>query len=213
MPDRFAPPSPDEPERVPDREFREDTELPSALQATQDGLAVGVRAVHTDLAAGSRTVSEWQDELELQFARWHAAAYLAGGGTLDDAGAGQVIDFVARQLQFLDNFAIEIQDADEWRRGWNARLDQYARSVTVSYRAGESAARAGGSILALPAMPAEGTICGTNCGCEWRIDAVNADDGDYNCTWVRGKDDSCATCLARAAAWAPLRIRNGELQI
>lgn len=49
----------------------------------------------------------------------------------------------------------------------------------------------------LPAYPGDGTSeCLGNCGCEW----VEKEDGWY---WVRGKDDSCDTCIERVIIWAP----------
>lgn len=51
--------------------------------------------------------------------------------------------------------------------------------------------------IELPAYPGDGTSeCLGYCGCEW----VLRDDGWH---WVRGKDDSCPTCLRRAEEWAP----------
>ena len=40
---------------------------------------------------------------------------------------------------------------------------------------------------------------------------VDEEKGDYDAYWVRGKRDSCQTCLERAAQWSPLEIREGVL--
>ena len=34
-----------------------------------------------------------------------------------------------------------------------------------------------------------------------------------NCYWRLGKDDNCPACVARRAAWSPLRIRGGRLVV
>lgn len=49
----------------------------------------------------------------------------------------------------------------------------------------------------LPAYPCDGSSeCLGNDGCEW----VLMEDGWH---WVRGKDDSCPTCIQREIIWSP----------
>ena len=63
----------------------------------------------------------------------------------------------------------------------------------------------------LPAYPADGSSeCLGNCGCVWSLTVFDEEQGNLNAWWIRGKDDSCPTCIDRAGRWAPLRIRGNE---
>jgi hypothetical protein len=128
-----------------------------------------------------------------------------GSDVLPPAVRSQLVAGVQAQFAFLDGFAIEIQDTDEYMAGWNARADMYAKSIKTPYWQGRT------RMLPLPAMPAEGTQCLTNCGCSWEIVTIDEEAGDYDCYWRRGKDDSCQTCIARAQNWSPLQVRGGVL--
>ena len=101
-----------------------------------------------------------------------------------------------------------IRASKEFNKAWRARAKLYALSPKSSYYEGDVYKQVG-RFLPLPAMPAQGTQCHTNCGCSWRITAV---DGGYDCYWVRAKDDSCQTCVQRESDWNPIEIRNGDLQ-
>lgn len=60
----------------------------------------------------------------------------------------------------------------------------------------------------------EGTIShNSNCGCAWRIETLDAENGDYDCFWERSKEDSCQVCIQREHDWHPIGIRNWELQV
>ena len=153
-------------------------------------------------------VSEWEEEISRQLARYHSAAYLAGAKAddLTPAARTAVQRDLRTQLDFLSQFAVEIQDAAEWQAGWNARAEMYAKSIKTPYWRGAT------QMLPLPAMPADGSNqCLTNCGCAWDVQQLDG-NGNYDAYWIRGKNDSCQTCMQRAQEWAPLRIRGGELQ-
>lgn len=66
-------------------------------------------------------------------------------------------------------------------------------------------------IVAVPAMPKQGTNCGDACTCLWEIHVLNLKRRDYNCYWVKGKNDNCDTCIVRSQRWSPIRIRKGEV--
>lgn len=166
-------------------------------------------AAATDTLEGDMSqVAAWQEELSRQLARYHAASYLAGSGDATLAGPAKaaVVRDLRTQLSFLGKFALEIQAADVWQAGWNARAAMYARSIKTPFERGRT------RMLPLPAMPAEGTTCLTNCGCFWEIDEL-AGDGNADAYWRRGKDDSCQVCVQREADWSPVRIREGVLQL
>lgn len=173
-------------------------------------IAEATTALHERFDSGERdaAVQAWRDQLAVQLVRYAQAGYLAGSGRSELTPEAQVkvkadVQF---QLRFLDNFALEVQSAADWQAGWDARAASYANSVKVPFWRGRT------RMLPLPAMPAEGTQCHGNCGCSWEIVVVDADRDDYDCYWKRGKADSCQTCVVRAAEWAPLRIRGGEIQ-
>lgn len=153
-------------------------------------------------------VAAWQEELSRQLARYHAASYLAGSGAtaLTPAAQAAVAGDVAAQLRWLGQFALTIKSGQAWERSWNARAAMYAQSIKTPYWRGAT------QMLPLPAMPAQGTQCLTNCGCAWEVQQLDG-EGNYDATWVRGKDDSCQTCVERAMSWAPVRIRGGVLQL
>lgn len=154
-------------------------------------------------------VAAWEQEVSRQLARYHAAAMLAGSGaaTLSDAMTTAVTRDLAIQLAFLRKFGITIQDGRQWERGWNARAQMYAESIKAPYWQGAV------KLLPLPAMPGDGTsTCLTRCHCVWDIQQLDG-DGNYDCTWEMSAVEHCQTCRQRALDWAPLRVRDGVLQL
>ena len=111
-------------------------------------------------------------------------------------------DAVKEQIDYLNGFVDTIA-AEGWREAFAARAQLYAGSIKATFWR----ARAFG--LDLPYYPAVGTQCLNNCGCSWRIDWIDTENLDADCTWVRGKGDSCATCISREMA-GTIRIREGE---
>lgn len=148
----------------------------------------------------------WFDELERLIAEYHQAAALLGrNGNLTPAQQDIIADSITTQLQYLDQFKMQVVSDAEFERGFLARAEMYARAIRSTFY------QAVTNFLPLPAMPAEGTICHTNCKCGWNINTLDENAGDFDCYWVRGADDSCSTCIARAREWAPLQIRGWEL--
>jgi hypothetical protein len=154
-------------------------------------------------------VQAWQQEVSRQLARYHAAAMLAGSGAsaLSEAQRVAVTTDLATQLRFLGKFGIEIQDGAQWERGWNARAQMYAESIKTPYWRGAV------KMLALPAMPGDGTSqCLTRCRCAWDVSQLDG-DGNYDCYWRMSAKEDCQTCKQRALDWAPLRVRDGVVQV
>ena len=150
------------------------------------------------------SIAAWRDSVANALIEYHTAAMIAGGGgdTLDPKLQGQLSEIVANQLNYLDNFAEAVATGNLTPAQISARADMYAPAIRQPYSVGFTGA------LPLPAMPAEGTICHTNCKCSWDIVAVDEEAGDFDCFWRRGADDSCSTCIARAREWSPLLIRG-----
>jgi hypothetical protein len=154
-------------------------------------------------------VAAWEQEVARQLARYHAAAMLAGSGaaTLTPAMTTAVTRDLATQLAFLRKFGITIQSGKQWERGWNSRAQMYAESIKTPYWQGKV------DMLPLPAMPGDGTSqCLTHCHCAWDVVQLEG-DGNYDCTWEMSAVEHCQTCKQRAADWAPLKIRDGVVQI
>lgn len=136
---------------------------------------------------------DWQSRMQETLVRFHAGAFLAGKGafTLERPERRYLRRLIEREFRYLGDFTAEIQEATEWRKGWNARARSYAKKIKDPYWKGRVEMRP------LPFMPAQGTVCHNNCGCSWR--RTNATDTREEWLWVRGKNDSCQTCLEREA--------------
>lgn len=150
--------------------------------------------------------SELIDKLERVLQDTYYEAYRLGtGGTLTDEGAALVNEMLATQSEYLQGFRNALADGSLSPAQTAARVQMYAESVKAPYWRGKTAA------WPLPAVPGDGsTQCLTNCRCTWDIRETGEDSAD--CYWVRHVDESCQTCIERASEWAPLRIRDGELQ-
>jgi hypothetical protein len=182
----------------------------AALDRLIERLSQSVALLMEGLENGRLDVNEWREAMERELLRYYTAAYMTGQDSPDlTTEARSVIrNYVNTQIKYLDNFALVIQTAEAFEQGWKARAEMYANGIKAPYWQGRV------KVLALPAMPGDGTTqCLTNCGCEWDIQVVDEDKGDYDAYWVRGKQDSCQTCLEREAQWNPLQIRGGVLMI
>ncbi|MCC7208312.1 MAG: hypothetical protein IT323_13475 [Anaerolineae bacterium] len=182
--------------------------VPAPLQFLIDQLTRAI-AQRTARFEEDGDAESWQRDLEHELTRYHTSAYMAGRGspTMNDSGARYVRGQVKAQMEFLDNFRLDIQNAREWRAGFNRRAASYAEAIKKPYWKGAT------EILPLPAMPAEGTQCLNNCKCAWEIDVIDEEAGDYDAYWQRGATDSCQTCIEREMRWRPVRIRGGVLQL
>lgn len=163
----------------------------------------------TDLSEAVLTA--WHERMTAALTTHMTAAAQAGqviGGlplNLTRQGEAAVVAALEVQFRFLERFRLQLASDAQYQQGVTQRAQSYANSIAVPYWKG--AVR----FLPLPAMPREGTICLGNCGCVWDIVTVNEENGDYDCRWIRSKDDSCSTCIARASEWSPLRIRGGTI--
>lgn len=170
-------------------------------------LEAKLRALFRRLQAGQITPDQWYTLTARLLAKYAQAALMLGldTDTLTPEHIRVSWELMSGQLEYLDNFKMQIQNAPEFQAGWESRAASYAKAIKVPYWKGRT------QMLPLPAMPAEGTQCMNNCGCYWEINAIDAGAGDYDCYWRRGKDDSCQTCIEREKQWNPLLIRGGVL--
>lgn len=182
--------------------------LPSALERLLAKLSTAIGGLTADLEGNAIDVDAWKAGMERELTKHAAAAYLAGARqtTLDELARRRVSGVVAAQVEFLDRFAVEIQAAGAFERGWIKRAESYSDSIITPYWAGRT------KVLPLPALPGEGSQCGTRCKCLISVETIDADAGSYNARWVIHSGSPCQTCVQRAADWNPLEIRGGVLQ-
>lgn len=153
-------------------------------------------------------IEEWGNKFAEAIALYHQSAAVVGnnGEPLTEEQSLKIGDTVATQIQYLTDFALRIRTDKDFDRSQLVRADMYANATR------QSLFQAVTKFLPLPAMPAEGTLCYTNCKCGWRIETIDEANEDYDCYWERSANDSCPTCVARARRWNPLRIRGGIIE-
>lgn len=185
------------------------SDLPDGLEWLLRKFAAEVDRFMAALKAGTITVPEWLRVFSDALTDYYEAAFMIGNDApvLTTRWKDNLIPLVQVQVDYLKKFGAEIQTAEEWKAGWEARARMYASSIKVPYWQGKV------KVLPLPAMPAENTTCLSNCKCRWHVITIDADKGDYDAYWQRHAEDSCQTCLQRAAEWNPVRIRGGALQL
>lgn len=183
----------------------EPTPLAWLMQRLSRLIGTATDALERQYPAGT---DAWEAEVARQLARYHGAAMLAGAdvAALTPAMRTAVTRDLAIQLAFLRQFGVAVRSGKQWERGYQARAAMYARSIQVPYWQGAT------KLLPLPAMPAEGTQCLTNCKCQWEVQQLEG-DGNYDAYWRRAADDSCQVCRQREQEWSPVRIREGVLQL
>lgn len=154
------------------------------------------------LLGGQLSPVAWHNEVVGILGDYHTAAYLLGRDVWGKEERDTVLRLVAAQVGYLEGFtdAIESGRYEENADALRARACLYTGSVKETY------SRAVTWGWDLPYYPTQGTECLVNCGCEWRIS--DKGNGDADCTWVRGKDDSCGTCREREGV--VIRIRGGK---
>ncbi len=187
------------------------TGLPQELQTIIQRGITRSDTLSNQLSNGSMSLDEWVQEMGRLIASTHQTAIMAGTDTsMSNEMLALATQAVTVQLSFLDNFRQDIETNGFLNR-YSTRAQQYVSSSKQSYWNGSVIEQAG-QVLPLPAMPAEGTQCLSNCKCGWRIVVVNRGNNDFDAFWERHVEDSCQTCLEREAQWSPVRIRGGVLQ-
>ena len=180
----------------------------AALRATFDS---SVEVLASRLASGDISVTVWEVLMRHEISTLHISAQVLGAGgwgAVDQAGLDRAREFVTTQYGYLDRWAQALRTLPE---GAISEAQVAVRARMYGGASSELFSRAYGASLGLPPMPfypAQGTICLTNCGCEWQYVQLPG-RGNWDCFWRRSKDDSCDTCIAREAAAAPLRVRDG----
>lgn len=202
------------------------TNIPQRLRPLIDGFQTDVDAIMNALMAEQITPLQFRELMDSALTNYHTAALTAGqrDPVISPEARKRLEDFITTQLDFLAGFTAVIAarkaagELDAYEKRFRARANSYTYSIKVPFADGE-VIRQVGRPLPLPAMPAQGTQCGNNCGCDWRIVELDKTAGDFDAYWERGKDDSCQTCLVREQLWngpngngsTPVRIRSWQL--
>lgn len=174
----------------------------------------------TALSDGRLTSQGWLSEFEAMIARYHIAALLQGGQMkrLSETAVKTLTGLIAVQLGFAAGFfkllralgPVGIGDRMK-QLAWRAKL--YAGAIRTAWDNGDQIRRYG-RILPLPAQISQGTQCGNNDRCTWRIEELDRERGDFDAYWELDQTPGivhCQTCLVRAREWNPVRIRGWRL--
>lgn len=190
---------------------------PEDLQTVENVFTTLAERYLREAQRGDITVAEWRDLTGSLLKDTVMAGRIVGVNgvnNLTTADLDYVSNVTRRHLAYLDRFSTELVEKDlsllttgELAQ-IRARLRMYGRTSRQAASVGNTDAR---GMPRLPAYPGSRTSCLNNCGCSWQIRELSG-TGNWDCTWVRSKSDSCDECFAREDAFAPLRIRNFELQ-
>ena len=150
------------------------------------------------LNAGDIDLLSWQigmkDELRQLYSLQLIAAAKGNQETVSMDAWRTAESLLEKQYGYLKDFAKTIASGDLSDGQILARAALYARSGKEMFWT-QSTSKAD-----LPAMPGDGSSeCLGNCGCEW----LEVDGQWY---WIRGKNDSCATCIQREKDWQPYKV-------
>ena len=147
------------------------------------------------LADDEITTGTWQITMR-QLLRDAFADQLRAGAAPDRPDSSDYLmlgPLLRSQYEYLEGFARDVAAGYLTFDQITARAQLYIGASQEAYWA--MIARR--HDVKLPAYPGDGSSeCLGYCGCEW----VEEEDGWH---WVRGKDDSCPTCLQRAIEWNP----------
>jgi hypothetical protein len=183
----------------------------SVLDTLLDQLREEIDRNTDDLRDGEIDIDEWQARLSDSLVSYSIAGYLSNkpGETYTRKDKEVLARFLQFHIDKANAFADEIQDTwDEddtaWKPRWESRASMYAGAIKTAEAKGRTVG------IPLPFFPAEDTDCLTHCGCNWRIDVLDADEGTIDAYWERNKNDSCDTCIERENG-NPYEIRDGVL--
>lgn len=182
---------------------------PPGFQGLLDQLQNDMIRTTEGLELGSISPKEWNGLMKANISRGAQAAFMVGdnfSSSIDPEHLKSVKAWVGEQYRYLDQFTSTVNGAGEFDRAWYNRAKMYANATYTQYWEGATVG------LPLPAQPAQGTQCLSNCKCRWDIKWLDKDAGDADCYWVMAAAEHCQTCQVRAASWNPVRIRGGMLE-
>ncbi len=167
------------------------------------------QGINARLANREITLGQWRDAMQGEVQTLHTGTHIIGNGGwggLSETDRVLIQSRVQEELQFLENWAQQLDaQADISEAQLNNRAAMYGRGSRQTF---ESARNRSEGLPPMPFQPGKRTQCRNNCGCTWhyvKLDGI----GNWDAYWVRHKDDSCPTCIARETACSPLEIRGG----
>lgn len=169
-----------------------------------DAQKAAVSGLADRLAAGEITTNRFVEELRGLIKTTFLDEYaLAHGGrhNMTSRDFGIVGRMCRDQYEYLNNFAAEINDGKLSPAQIRARGRLYIEAASQAYERAQAEVRGISGPHGLPAYPADGSsICGVNDRCTWEFVETET---TWECTWTLHPAEHCATCLERAATWAP----------
>lgn len=177
-----------------------------------------VRLYTQNLIEGRWKPKQWRDNVEIAIRNLYLTAAIAGAGHVGRLMPQVLSDVTERlnsQRPFLDKFAAEVERMEPAERNLDKltkRLALYAKPALVVVHAAIDRTYGRPN---LPFRPKDGTtVCMNGCKCDWVWEDVNPANGDWDVRWVldrSGGVEHCSTCLTRAVAFNPLKIRGGVI--
>lgn len=172
-------------------------------------------------AADEIDIYQWKAFMKVAIRDLHftAAAIGAGGiGALTKEAIAAMDARIREQANYLNNWAAQI----ERQRANGAPTSEAALANRARMYAGAAGTTASESedVIAfagfpkLPFYPCEKSACRNACACDWEWRDANEEAGNADVYWrLNAKrtvlGEHCPQCLARARAFAPLKIRGG----
>ena len=180
----------------------------AALERYQAAFKQHMKRLTDDFKAGRISYAVWRARVETELRALHLfAAQLAVGGVdkLTPQDKDRLDLIVDKQLSYFRAFAAQEQPPSPSNIPVS-RLNLYAGSGRSTYYQFYADSL---GLPELPAYPADGsTLCVANDLCDWTF-VQHDGDGNWDCYWTLRADEHCPTCLRRAVAWNPLKVRNG----
>lgn len=171
-----------------------------------DARKARARELAAELAAGDRTLLQWERAMREEIRTVYTAQAMLGRGgrkQMTPADWGSVGQSVRQQYTYLRSFAEEVAGGTLSEAQIGARSALYVESGTQAYE--RARVRAHGLPLTLAQHPGDGqTQCGANCRCALEIEET---DEVFNVRWVlSGSGETCDDCRLLAGTWNPLVI-------
>ncbi|GAB4528053.1 MAG: hypothetical protein OHK0046_46520 [Anaerolineae bacterium] len=188
-----------------------DTLRRDLLDRYRAGFDDRVQVLAERLGQGELSPREFIAQMRIEVRTLHIFGMAAGKGgftNLSAADSEAIERAVREQFRYLERWGRQLEQMSTLNAaqvGNRARLYGGAANETL-----ERAADVAVGLPTLPFYPGKDTECMTNCGCRWRRVKLEG-YRNWDCYWVRSKDDSCRTCIAREQMCNPLRVRGGQV--
>lgn len=162
------------------------------------------------VANGELSPADWEALMRQEIKATYIQEYLLGRGgrpSMSRSDWGTVGRALRDQYAFLSGFRADIEAGLLTEGQIRARSFLYFKASKYAFERGQASAWN----ITLPGYPADGkTECQVGCLCYWNIRRI--DERTVLATWVRTANESCPTCLDRAAQWVDLMYVDGVQQ-